>query len=75
MYRIDPRDRAHLEAAAREPAHAAALRRHFDAQHASTRILNPVRVPRARETPDRDGILNPAGELEGAACDLPRPTD
>jgi hypothetical protein len=39
MLRLDPRDQAHLDAAAREPAVAAALRRHFEAQHASTFAL------------------------------------
>jgi hypothetical protein len=64
MYRMDPRDRAHLEAAAREPAHAAALRRHFDAQHASTRALNPVRAPKARETPEDGNLVHRTAEPE-----------
>jgi hypothetical protein len=62
MYRIDPRDRAHLEAAEREPAHAAALRRHFEAQRASFRALNPVRVPKARETPADETFAQPKAE-------------
>jgi hypothetical protein len=39
MDRLDPRDQAHLDAAARDPAYAAALRRHFLDQQASTRAL------------------------------------
>ena len=48
---LDPRDQAHLDAAARDPAYAAALRRHFQDQDASVRALLAGNGPVAEEPP------------------------
>lgn len=71
-YRLDPRDQAHLDAAAREPAQAAALRRHFDEQIASTRALLACRHPSAAGVP---AFADRAVAPDGAAADgtIPAP--
>ncbi|HZE65297.1 MAG TPA: hypothetical protein VE081_01620 [Sporichthyaceae bacterium] len=57
--RLDPRDQAHLDAAiARDPAQAAALRRHFEEQRTSARALRAGRGGRA-------GIPNPRPAEDG----------
>jgi hypothetical protein len=51
LARLDPRDRAHLEAAAEDAVQAEALRRHFQEQFASTWALRVGHGPRNARIP------------------------